>query len=78
MGHGYGRRVEIPKEAVNDFRWRVKKVPRQQMQGRSLTRMIQELASGGGQLPRHCVGARRILSALDWYVCKRPWLRGKH
>ncbi|MCY4550788.1 MAG: hypothetical protein OXC28_20690 [Defluviicoccus sp.] len=34
--YGYGCRIEISKEVVNDFRWMIKKVLRRQMQRRSL------------------------------------------
>jgi len=81
--YGYGCRVEIPKEVVNDFRWRVKKVLRRQTQVRSLESMLQELnpiLRGWANYYRHCIGAKNILSALDWYVRQRLWLwlRGKH
>ena len=81
--YGYGCRVEIPKEAVNDFRWRVKKVLRQQTRVRSLESMLQELnpiLRGWATYYRYCIGAKRILSSLDWYVDHRLWLwlRGKH
>ena len=81
--YGYWCRVEIPKEVVNDFRWRVKKVLRRQTQGRSLESMLQELnplLRGWANYYRHCVGAKRILCALDRYVSHRLWLwlRSKH
>ena len=69
--YGLGCRVEIPKEVANDFRWRVKKVLRRQTQVRSLDSMLQELnpiLRGWANYYRHCVGAKRILSALD-LVC---------
>ena len=81
--YGYGCRVEIPKEEVNDFRWRIKKVLGRQTQVRSLASMLQELnpiLRGWAGYYRYCIGAKNILSALDWYVRKRLWLwlRGKH
>ena len=81
--YGYGSRVEIPKEVVNDFRRRIKKMLTRQTLGWSLRRMLQELnpiLRGWGGYYRYCAGAKRILSALDWYVSQRIWLwlRRKH
>ena len=80
---GYGCRVEVPKEVVNDFRRRVKNVLRRQTQVRSLQSMLRELnpiLRGWAGYYRYCVGAKRTLSSLDWYVRGRLWLwvRGKH
>ena len=76
-------RIEIPKEVVNDFRWRIKKVLRRQTQRRSLESMLREInpiLRGWAGYFRYCIGAKRILSTLDWYVDYRLWLwlRGKH
>ena len=81
--YGYGCRIEIPKEVVNDFRWRIKKVLRRQTRRRSLASMLQEInpiLRGWAGYFRYCIGAKRILSTLDWYVGYRLWLwlRGKH
>ncbi len=80
---GYGCRVEIPKEVVNDFRRRIKKMLRRQTQVRSLESMLREInpiLRGWAGYFRYCIGAKRILSALDWYVDYRLWLwlRSKH
>ena len=76
-------RIEIPKEVVNDFRWRIKKVLRRQTQRRSLESMLREInpiLRGWAGYFRYCIGAKRILSTLDWYVDYRLWLwlRGRH
>ena len=68
---------------VNDFRRRIKKVLRRQTQVRSLASMLQELnpiLRGWASYYRYCIGAKNILSSLDWYVGYRLWLwlRGKH
>ena len=81
--YGYGCRVEIPKEVISEFRHRVKKVLRRQTQVRSLASMLEDLnpiLRGWANYYRHCVGAKRILSAVDRYVHQRLWLwlRGKH
>jgi len=81
--YGYGCRIEIPKEVVNEFRRRIKKVLRQQTRVRSLQSMLREInpiLRGWAGYYRYCVGAKRIFSALDWYVRQRLWLwlRGKH
>ena len=81
--YGYGCRIEIPKEVVNDFRWRIKKVLRRQTQVRSLEsmlRVINPILRGWAGYYRYCIGGKNILSALDWYVRQRLWLwlRGKH
>ena len=80
---GYGCRVEVPKEVVNDFRRRVKNMLRRQTQVRSLQSMLRELnpiLRGWAGYYRYCIGAKRTLSSLDWYVRGRLWLwvRGKH
>ena len=76
-------RIEIPKEVVNDFRRRIKSMLKQQTQVRSLQSMLREvnpILRGWAGYYRYCIGAKRILSALDWYVRQRLWLwlRGKH
>ena len=81
--HGYGSRIEIPKEVVNGFRRRVKSVLSRQTQVRSLQSVLQELnllLRGWSGYYRYCIGAKRILSLLDWYVSQRLWLwlRSKH
>ena len=81
--YGYGCRIEIPKEVVNDFRWRIKKMLKRQTQLRSLESMLREInpfLRGWASYYRYCIGAKRILAILDWYVRHRLWLwmRGKH
>ena len=76
-------RIEVPKEVVSDFRWRIKSMLRQQTQVRSLESMLREInpiLRGWAGYYRYCIGAKRILSALDRYVRQRLWLwlRGKH
>ena len=80
---GYRCRIEIPKEAVNDFRWRIKQVltqRRRMLSLRSMLREINPILRGWGHYYRYCIGAKRILSSLDWYVWRRlwVWMRGKH
>jgi len=82
-GDGYKCRIEIPKEAINDLRWRIKQVLDQRTRVRSLESMLREInpiLRGWGYYYRHCIGAKRILVRLDWYVWTRLWLwmRGKH
>ena len=45
-----------------------------------MLREINPLLRGWAGYFRYCIGAKRILSALDWYVRHRLWLwlRGKH
>ena len=81
--HGYGCRIEIPKEVINDFRWRIKKVLGRQTVSRSLESTLREInpiLRGWAGYYRYCIGAKDILSSLDWYVGYRLWLwmRRKH
>ena len=79
--YGYGCRIEIPKEVVNEFRRRIKKVLRRQKQRRSLDSMLREvnpILRGWAGYFRYCIGAKRILSTLDWYVSYRLWLWLRH
>ena len=53
--YGYRCRIEIPKEAVNDFRWRIKKVLNQRTRLRSLESILREInpkayPSGSGRI----------------------------
>ena len=80
--YGYRCRIEIPKEVVNDLRWRIKKMLTQRTHLRSLESMLREInpiLRGWGHYYRYCIGAKRILYLLDWYVWRRLWLwmRGK-
>ena len=80
---GYKCRIEIPKEAINDVRWRIKQVLNKRTQSRSLKSVLQEVnptLRGWGHYYRHCIGAKPILTSLDWYVWRRLWLwtRDKH
>ena len=81
--YGYGCRIEIPKEAISDFRWRIKQVLNQRTHWRTLRSVLREInpiLRGWGYYYRYCIGAKRILYLLDWYVWRRLWLwvRGKH
>ena len=61
---GYRCRIEIPKEVVNDFRWRIKKVLDRRTHGRSLKSMLQEInpiLRGWAYYYRYCIGAKHIL-----------------
>ena len=84
--YGNGCRIEIPKEVVYDLRWRIKRMLTQRTHLRSLESMLREInpiLRGWGHYYRYyhyCIGAKRILYLLDWYVWRRLWLwmRGKH
>ena len=80
---GLHARVEIPREPINGFRRRIKKIAGRQTLRRPLKGILQELnpiLRGWAAYYRYCVGAKSILTDLDWFVRQRLWLwmRAKH
>jgi len=80
---GYGPRIEIPKRKVLDLRYRIKQWTKGKTTFWSLGRVLRKLnpiLRGWGYFFRYCVGAKRILSSIDWYVRDRlwRWMRKKH
>ena len=81
--YGYGCRIEIPKDVINEFRRRIKNMLHRRRRQRSLESMLREVnpvLRGWGYYYRYCIGAKRILYLLDWYLWRRLWLwmRSKH
>ena len=80
---GYGPRIEIPKRKVLDLRYRIKQWTKGNTTFWSLGRMLRKLnpiLRGWGYFYRYCVGSKRILTGIDWYVSDRlwRWMRKKH
>jgi len=80
---GYWPRVEIPKEAVNDLRYRIKQMTNRGHLTMSLQDVIDALnlvLRGWGYYYRHCYNAKDVFSRVDHYVWDRlrRWLRKKY
>ncbi len=80
---GYYSALEVPKAKVADLRNRVKQLTGRSMLGLSLAQLLTRLnrvVRGWSYFYRHCYGACRVFSQLDWYVADRiwRWLRKKH
>lgn len=74
--YGYVPRIEIPKAKVLDIRYRIKQLTAQRTVTWSLARllrMMNPLPRGWGNFYRFCLGAKRILVSIDWYVGERLW-----
>ena len=74
--YGLTPRVEIPRSAIRDFRYRVKQATATNSIGRPLSKTLADLnpvLRGWGAYYRYCVGAKNILSHLDLYVDQRLW-----
>ena len=81
--YGYSPRIEIPKRKVLDIRYRIKQWTTGRTTVRSLAeilRKINPILRGWGHFFRYCMGAKRILCSIDWYVRDRlwRWMRKKH
>ena len=81
--YGLTPRIEIPRSAIRDFRYRVKQATATNSIGRPLSKTLADLnpvLQGWSAYYRYCVGAKPILSQLDWYVDQRVWrwMRKKH
>jgi group II intron reverse transcriptase/maturase len=79
---GYWPRLEIPPNRRLELRRRVKALTTGGA-GRPLDRVLRELGwllRGWGYFYRHCTGASRVFSTIDWYVDQRVrrWLRKKY
>lgn len=75
--------LEIPKEKVRSLEHRVKRLTERSTTSQSLAALLRQLnplLRGWANFYRHCYGASRVFSRLDWYVWNRiwRWLRKKH
>jgi hypothetical protein len=75
--------LEIPKEKTQRLRLKIKRLTRRGSTGQSLASMLRRLNSvlrRWAYFYRHCYGAKRVFSPLDWYTGERiyRWLRKKH
>jgi hypothetical protein len=80
---GFYTALEIPKAKAVELRRKVKRLTGRSTTGHSLSdvfRRLNPILRGWGHFYRHCHGAHRILSAIDWYVAERcwRWMRRKH
>jgi len=75
--------LEIPKEKTQALRLKIKRLTGRSTIGQSLASMLRRLnpvLRGWAYFYRHCYGASRVFSALDWYSWDRiwRWLRKKY
>jgi len=75
--------LEIPKEKTQALRLKIKRLTGRSTMGQSLATVLRRLnpvLRGWANFYRHCYGAKRVFSALDWYTGDRiyRWLRKKH
>lgn len=73
---GLTPRLEIPKAAQADLRYRVKQITKRSSSYVSLARQLRDLRPlvlGWGHYYRFCTNAKAIFSRLDWYVGDRLW-----
>lgn len=80
---GYWPRIEIPKEKVNDLRYRIKQMTNRGHTHLSFQQVIDALnpvLRGWGNFYRHCYGAKAVFSRVDHYVWERlrRWLYEKY
>ncbi len=80
---GYYTSLEIPKQKAADLRYRVKRLTGRSTTSWSLAtllRWLNPLLRGWGNAYRHCYGAHRVFSQIDWYAAGRiwRWLRRKY
>jgi group II intron reverse transcriptase/maturase len=80
---GLWPRIEIPKEKVLDFRYRIKQVTTRGQIHLSLQEVIDTLNPmllGWGRFYQHCYGAKDVFSRVDSYAWDRirRWLRKKY
>lgn len=73
---GYYPRVEIPKAQVADLRYRIKQLTGRHTILQTLNQKLREInpiLRGWANYYRHCTGAGRVFSSIDWYVNDRLW-----
>lgn len=80
---GYWPRVEVPKEKINDLRYRVKQMTKRGSTHLSFQEVIDALnpmLRGWGYFYRHCYGAKDVFYKVDYYAWDRlrRWLRKKY
>jgi group II intron reverse transcriptase/maturase len=80
---GYWPRIEIPKEKINDLRYRIKQMTNRGHTHRSFQEVIDALnpvLRGWGYFYQHCYYAKDHFSRVDHYVWDRlrRWLRKKY
>lgn len=73
---GYWPRLEIPKDRINDLRYRIKQMTHRGRTHRTLQAVIDALNPvllGWGRFYQHCYNAKAIFSSVDHYVWERLW-----
>lgn len=80
---GYFPSIEIPKAKSADIRYKIKQLTGRNTTVRSLGQTLQNLnpvLRGWANYYRHCRGAKKVFTSIDWYVTDRlwRWMRRKH
>ena len=80
---GYFPSIEIPKAKSADLRYKIKQLTGRNTNCRSLGQTLQNLnpvLRGWANYYRHCRGAKKVFTSIDWYVTDRlwRWMRRKH
>ena len=75
--------LEIPKDKTQGLYHRIKRLTDRSTTNQSLASLLRRLnpvLRGWANFYRHCYGASKVFSRLDWYVWNRiwRWLRKKH
>lgn len=73
---GWVARIEIPKQKILDFKYRIKQLTKRNNLLWSLTKMIRKLnpiLRGWGNYYSNCIGAKKIFDSMDWYIRDRLW-----
>lgn len=74
--YGFGTRVQVPKAAVVDLRYRIKQLTKRNTTLVSLGEKLQEInpiLRGWANYYRYCAYASDVFTSLDWYVGDRIW-----
>jgi RNA-directed DNA polymerase len=80
---GFWPRIEIPRDAVKDFRYRIKQMTARahlHLEFQEVIDALNPVLLGWGRFYRHCYGAKAVFQSIDHYVWDRlrRWLRRKH
>jgi hypothetical protein len=80
---GYFPSIEIPKAKSADIRYKIKQLTGRNTTCRSLGQTLQNpnpVLRGWANYYRHCRGAKKVFTSIDWYVTDRlqRWMRRKH
>ncbi|HXZ02692.1 MAG TPA: group II intron reverse transcriptase/maturase [Stellaceae bacterium] len=74
--YGFGTRIQVPRAAVVDLRYRIKQLTKRNTTLVSLGEKLQEINSilrGWANYYRYCAYAFDVFTSIDWYVGDRIW-----